>query len=292
MNRIAVIVVTYNRIELLKECIDSIRNQTFSSYSIIVVNNGSTDSTAEWLLEQTDVITITQENVGGAGGFFTGIKYACEHGYEYSWIMDDDVIVTPNALQNLIDATLYGNGFICSRVVDVQGNNCNVPKISNAKSETTGEPIWGQYIACGLLRTDITSFVSVLLPSRIVYELGLPHSEYFIWGDDTEYTSRISAKYPSYMAINSIVIHKRKISSVLSIFTEEDPGRIRNYFYAYRNRIHNQKKVYRKILLFVYSLYEGLRLLFRRKYYACFIVLKGTLASVFFHPTIKFPSEC
>ena len=47
---VACIVVTFNRLPLLKKCLNSIRNQTNKDFDIIVVNNGSTDGTKEWLV--------------------------------------------------------------------------------------------------------------------------------------------------------------------------------------------------------------------------------------------------
>lgn len=67
MNVVAV-VVTYNRRELLKRNLSCLRANR-PVQSIVVVNNGSTDGTTEWLKEQKDLIVIHQENVGGSGGF-------------------------------------------------------------------------------------------------------------------------------------------------------------------------------------------------------------------------------
>lgn len=292
MKRVACIIVTYNRLGLLQECVDSLRQQSYDEYSIIVVDNGSTDNTAEWLRSQRDIIVISQENSGGAGGFFSGIKYACEHGYEYSWVMDDDVILSPDTLQELINASIYSDGFVCSRVIDMDGNHCNVPKLSACKSKNTGELLWGELINKNLLRVDIASFVSVLLKNKIVYEVGLPYKEYFIWGDDTEYTSRISSKYASYMAMNSVVIHKRKIGSVLSIYTETNLTRVHNFFYAYRNRIHCQRKIITKAVVFIRSCFDVLKLICLGCFYKAFVIGKGVLSSIFFYPSIKYPNKC
>lgn len=291
INKVAIIVVTYNRLELLKECVDSLRNQSYQNYDIIVVNNGSTDETLNWLSSQNELVVITQENLGGAGGFFTGIKYACENGYQYSWVMDDDVITDVYALENLVNKTSFCSGFICSKVLDLENNLCNVPKISLKKSSKTGELTWGNKLNHNLLQVDITSFVSMFFNNQLVYELGLPYKEYFIWGDDTEYSSRISNSYGSYMAIDSIVTHKRTIQSVLSIFTETNKRRIDNYFYAYRNRIHNQKTIYKKMLMYVYSIFELFKLIFMGHLYSAKIVVKGLYAALFFYPTIKYPKN-
>lgn len=291
MNKVATIVVTFNRLILLKECIRSLRNQTYQNHTIIVINNGSTDDTEKWLNEQNDIITISQNNRGGAGGFFTGIKYACENGYDYSWVMDDDVEAYPDTLENLIKFADLTNGFICSRVLDINGDQCNVPRISKNILKRTGEWSWGQKLDKKLIGVDVTSFVSVLIPNKTVYDIGLPFKEYFIWGDDTEYTHRISSKYLSYMSIESIILHKRKLSSVLSIFTEDNQNRVKFYYYSYRNRIHNSSNIYKKIAFWGSGIFDSIRLAISGKWKKSKIVLKGCMAGMVFNPKIIFPKK-
>ena len=67
--KVYVFIVTYNRLSLLKKTINSLRKQTHPIDNLCVINNGSTDGTYEWLLEQQDLTVIHQENLGGAGGF-------------------------------------------------------------------------------------------------------------------------------------------------------------------------------------------------------------------------------
>ena len=129
MEKVGIVVVTYNRLTLLKEVIESLRGQTYRDFQIVVINNGSTDDTESWLKEQRDVKAITQANLGGAGGFYTGMKYVAEQGYEYCWIMDDDVICSPIALEELLKAVKVRDdiGFVCSRVLGIDGQPMNTP---------------------------------------------------------------------------------------------------------------------------------------------------------------------
>ena len=85
VGQIAAVVVTFNRIELLKKVINALRNQTKKIDQIIVVNNSSTDGTLDWLNMQTDIIIVTQENLGSSGEQFTGAKTAFEMGFEWIW---------------------------------------------------------------------------------------------------------------------------------------------------------------------------------------------------------------
>ena len=87
--KITAVVVTYNRLELLRKVVDGLRRNNLSD--IIVVNNGSTDGTQEWLEAQTHLNVVHQDNVGGSGGFYTGIKKAYDEGADWIWCMDDDV---------------------------------------------------------------------------------------------------------------------------------------------------------------------------------------------------------
>ena len=120
-NKTAAVVVTYNRKELLKECIDSLLKQEGAACDIIVVDNASSDGTAELVRDEYNIpkviYTNTGANLGGAGGFQYGVKKAVLLGYEYVWIMDDDTLPQSTALDKLfeVDRELNGRwGFLSS----------------------------------------------------------------------------------------------------------------------------------------------------------------------------------
>lgn len=73
---ISVIIPTYNRVQLLRETVESVRNQTFRDFEIIVVNDGSTDGTSEWLRAQRDLRVVEQENSGIAASRNRGAAMA------------------------------------------------------------------------------------------------------------------------------------------------------------------------------------------------------------------------
>ena len=101
------VVVTHNRLPLLQECIQAIQEQTHQVCGIIVVNNGSSDGTAEWLLGQQKLTVISQPNLGGAGGFNTGIRQARDRGASWIWCMDDDTIPQADCLEKLLVASNF-----------------------------------------------------------------------------------------------------------------------------------------------------------------------------------------
>lgn len=293
MKSVGIVVVTYNRLSLLKEVIAALREQSCKDFQIVVVNNGSTDETLVWLQQQKDIITITQENLGGAGGFFTGMKYVVESGYHYCWIMDDDVICEPDALQELLNAHKCKSniGFVCSQVVGINGCLMNVPTVDE-RPTTNGYPDYLDLIGYQMIKVSMATFVSVLFPTEVIQKMGLPYKEFFIWGDDSEYTSRVSSKYDCYLACKSIVVHKRILQTALSFYKESDKSRLRNYFYAYRNNTYTQWKRSswkRKMLLIIGRLLMLSKLLLEGDFLRFNILLKASISSFSFAPRIVYP---
>jgi len=296
MKKVGALVVTFNRLKLLKEAIDSLRSQTFNNIQIVVVNNGSTDGTKEWLGTQEDIYSITQENSGGAGGFFTGMKYIAEAGYEYCWLMDDDVECMPTALEELMKALNSDEniGFTCSKVIGINGDPMNVPSV-DIRPIKNGYPYWFDRIIDYMIRVESATFVSVLISTKRIFELGLPYKEFFIWGDDTEYTKRISKRYISYMVCKSEVIHKRELQYSLSFESETNLNRLKNYFFLFRNNLFISQKSYNNRKLFfkitILQCFNILKFIFKNQMYKAKIIFKSLIAGLTFNPVIEYPTH-
>ena len=105
MEKIVAVVVTYNRLEKLKVCLECLMNQSMEIDEIIIVNNSSSDGTTEYLMNLNNdrklVHLKLDTNTGGSGGFFRGILEALEHGADWIWGMDDDAFPALNALEVL-----------------------------------------------------------------------------------------------------------------------------------------------------------------------------------------------
>lgn len=292
--KVGTVVVTYNRLQLLKEVIESLRQQTNQDFQLIVINNGSTDGTLNWLNEQNDVITITQANLGGAGGFYTGMKYVAEQGYDYCWVMDDDVICAPTALEELIKASQVRAdiGFVCSRVIGTNGNPMNTPLPDIRITDNGYADLYDLVVNYAMVKVSVATFVSVFLSTKRIKEMGLPIKEFFIWGDDSEYTERISTRYPSYIACRSVVVHKRVLQKGLSFNEETNPQRFRNYYYMFRNQaytrlLRKRKKEFLKVAIM--QILQALKLFFQGKIRQSRIIFKAYFALISFTPKIKFP---
>ena len=109
--KISCIIVTYNRLPLLQECIAAVKNQTQPVDSIYIIDNQSTDGTSDYLQTLKDdhsfIIVKLPENRGGAGGFSEGIRKAVMDGCDWVWVMDDDTIPSSTALEELVKVALF-----------------------------------------------------------------------------------------------------------------------------------------------------------------------------------------
>ena len=296
MSKIAAVVVTYNRKELLSTCIEKVLGQTQGEPDVLIIDNASTDGTDVMVKELAQSnprikYMSTGANLGGAGGFSYGINAAVNLGYDYLWIMDDDTFPEENALEELIKASDRLNndyGFLSSYVKWTDGSSCemNLPKVSTK---------WRYFVDMefehNMFSLDSASFVSLFVRTEAVNEVGLPIKEFFIWGDDVEYTLRLSARHDSFFVYNSQVVHAIKTNIASSIVDEEDEQRLGRYKLLYRNRYyiarHSSKRAKFEFWMEVKNnIRDILKKSKGNKWKKCSIVLKSCLAGFFFNPKI------
>ena len=212
------VVVTHNRKDVLRESLRALAAQTVAPDAVIVVDNASTDGTPAMVSEEfPDVELLALDtNRGGAGGFATGLRHARRTGARWLWLLDDDTIATPTALQALLDAERRLEGFarallLSSRVLWSDGTlhpmNMQVFKRDAA-----------HYLECvqrRVLPVRCATFVSMLVHRDAVDELGVPIEAFFIWSDDIEYSGRLTRHANTgFVVPESVVEHRTKAAHV------------------------------------------------------------------------------
>lgn len=247
--KVIAIVVTYNRISLLKECVTALLEQDYENMEILIVDNNSTDGTDGYIKELTeqykDKISahFLDTNMGGAGGFHEGMKCAMKRNPDWLWMMDDDTIPEKNACTELCNAvhTIEGKiGFLSSNVYGMRNECMNTPRMKFMQKGENGYADWNIYLSEGLVKVNSATFCACFVSAEAVKEVGLPIKEYFIWGDDTEYTLRLTRYYgQGWLVGKSKVLHKRENGQSLSIIKENNKSRIQVYYYYTRNYLIN-----------------------------------------------------
>jgi dTDP-4-dehydrorhamnose reductase len=298
MPKIVAVVLTFNRKDLLQRCLDAIAKQTCRCDKIIVIDNGSSDGTVEMLRQNWAgrVHTyVLSRNIGASGGYNAGFRLAYKDGAEFIWAMDDDVIPSEDALEKLVEGNefLVRSGtehpFVLSTAWTETGAVTNVPKI-DTRPIAQGYEIWPMYLQYRMVPVTRATFVSILLPRSTIAKFGLPLAPMFIWGEDSEYTMRITKKHPGFVIAESKVAHLRALSGAVSILTETNKVRIGYYRHFVRNqmytaRIHSPKLDFLRHV--VRQMQLILKLTRRLEFHKANIVLTGFMESLWFHPEVE-----
>lgn len=204
-SNIGCVIVTFNRLDYLKTALAAYENSVRKPAYVLVINNHSSDG-AETFLEnwkqqpseyQRRVMHLP-ENIGGAGGFHTGLEEAMKLPAEWIWLADDDAYPDEKAifyLDERIKKGTDGIAAICTAVWE-QGqlsidhrrrlwrsglhlHDVSVPKPAYEKDE---------------FPLDIFSYVGAAISKSVLAQVGLTRSDYFIHYDDTEHSIRIGSR--------------------------------------------------------------------------------------------------
>jgi rhamnopyranosyl-N-acetylglucosaminyl-diphospho-decaprenol beta-1,3/1,4-galactofuranosyltransferase len=233
--RVAAVVVTYNRRPLLLESLAAVLGQTRPPDAVLVIDNASTDGTAAAVRESFPAarLTVLGQNTGGAGGFAAGIALALAGGANLIWLMDDDTVPEPTALQALLAARAQRPAappvLVASRVVWTDGrpHPMNTPRVK--PFATRAQQRAAAAAGCQPIRS--ASFVSILVDAGACRERGLPQADYFLWNDDFEFTTRLLRGRDGWLCPASLVVHKTATFGS----TDTDPGQ--RFYYEVRNKV-------------------------------------------------------
>ncbi|MCW1804851.1 glycosyltransferase [Brachybacterium squillarum] len=232
--RVVAVVVTYNREQLLEQCLDGLAAQERRPDAVVVVDNASSDGSgrvADAHPLGADVLHL-RRNVGGAGGFAAGMARALvRHDADWLWLMDDDTVPTPSALAELlrsIEASPVRLSVLSSRAVWTDGRDHPMNTQRTRFRASAGEK--RDAAAAGGRPIRTASYVSALLRGEDVRRLGLPYADYFIWSDDFEHTGRLLRRGRGLQVPASVVEHR----TVLFGDAQSNPGS--RFYYDVRNR--------------------------------------------------------
>ncbi|GAA2197971.1 glycosyltransferase [Sinomonas flava] len=238
--RVVAVVVSFNRRELLAKTLAGIAGGTRRPDTVVVVDNASADGSADFVrnLETPLAIDLVclESNVGGAGGFTVGIERAVlDHAADLVWVMDDDTEPHAETLAAAVDAweryapaPEHRPTVMASRVEWTDGREHPMNTMDEWFAATPAQRRRAAAVGGKAIRS--ASFVSCFLSGDAVRALGLPIADYFLWGDDFEYTTRLARFHDAVQVPASVVTHHTKKFGT----TDVDPGP--RFYYEVRNR--------------------------------------------------------
>ena len=251
---VAVVVVTHNRAELLDRLLDGLAAQTRRPDAVVVVDNASTDGTAALLASRGDLPlhVITQDNLGGAGGFHAGVRAAYDAGWDRVWLVDDDVLPAPGCLEALMsideDCLIAVREDLAGALVEKAAVEFDLrnPLAIRPKRATVDAVYPDRASMPPLVEVQNVAFEGFMARRSVVEEIGFPDPAFFIFYDDAEYAVRARRAGHRIMGVRDAVLVRQ-----LDFNQQHDLSGWKG-FYMYRN-------------LFVVHLRHGENLLVRLK---------------------------
>lgn len=211
MKTTGIVICNYNKCDYVLGCIQSVLESKTDDYDLYVVDNASTDDSVEKIQElygdRLNLI-VNEENLGGSGGFNTGIRKVVSAGYKYVWCLDNDVLVDEEALPYLVKFLdeHEETGMVGSKVYHMENPDyvqqfgitidfnelCVEAKYLNEFEDGTMPEV---------VYSDAVAACSVLVRTSLIKEIGpMPEANFLYW-DDTEWgyrCNRAGYKVASY----------------------------------------------------------------------------------------------
>lgn len=218
MERIIAITVTYNRTKTLERCLSALLNQSRKPDAIIVIDNNSSIAEKERLkilAENLNDIHVfwLEENLGGAGGFEYGMN-ECRKLFkpDWYWIMDDDAYPREDCLEKLLESAvgLSNIGYLAPLIYGIDQNEYQWyhHKLIQGRTYKNLSLVTQYENLSAVSRIDANAFVGPLISAKAVETVGIADGSMFIYGDDTEYTFRITRQMNGYLIKNAIIDHQ------------------------------------------------------------------------------------
>lgn len=251
--KILAIVVSLNRPQLLKRCVEKLKNQKFNSsidLEILIIDNGSEIELQNWI-KHSGINFIFQKNTGSAGGFYRGLKESTGKGYDFFWLMDDDG---------------YPEEYCLNYLVNCSTSNSDISIFSPNLLDETNDSHFNELF----LNTDLENinhiggpWNGILVKTEVIDKVGFPNTNFFIWGEEYEFFNRVKNYGFLYILVSSAkFIHKK------TGFNLKNCPRpfflIRNLFWIYRlNNFNSQfesryKFLFRGVILSTKLIFFGL----------------------------------
>lgn len=235
---VAVVVVTFNRADLLVGMLEALGAMHRQPEAIIVIDNASTDHTRAVLGDATNLgldAVHLDDNLGGAGGFHLGVKMAYEQGFDRIWLMDDDVMPAPECLDVLLaqdEACLMSvREDTTGALVEKAAMTFDLANPLSIKPKTAMvETTYGTRAAMPeRVELENVAFEGFMIRREVVTRIGLPDPTYFIFYDDCDYAIRARRAGFRIWAIRDAVLVRQ-----LSFDQQHDLAGWKGY-YMYRN---------------------------------------------------------
>lgn len=264
------ITLNWNRRDDTLQCLESLVKSDFPNFRILVVDNGSEDGSPEAIKEHYPSVEqiINGKNLGFAGGFNQGFKFALNAGAEYILIVNNDTTVAPDMLKLLFNAILPEQVGVVSPII-LYANKPN--KIWSAGAgrnpwtlELTENHGRGQTFS-EITERDFLSGCGMLIKRVVLENVGLFDDRFFMYYEDSDFALRVrQSGYKMLLVPQARMWHAVSQSSDGTDSPNERYWMGKSSVLFFRKHIHG----WRRLLIFPLrfgSIFKNTLLLLRRK---------------------------
>lgn len=225
--RVYAVVLAWNQLQETRDCLNSLSNMNRQPYSIIVVDNGSTDGTPDVIPQEYPNVTVLRSdaNLGVAGGYNIGIEYALKQGADYVLILNNDTLFDNEFLDELLRVVnKYPQaGIIQPKIYHYWGDQSKLwivgarwqsfpPGVKLIGSNKADSAKYSQNI-----ELEFVPSCALLISKTALETTGGFDPEYFFYFDDWDFSLRVRrAGFKIYFAANAKMWHKVSVSTVKS----------------------------------------------------------------------------
>lgn len=224
--RVSVIIVNFNGLEYTKRCLESLRKVRYPNFEIVVVDNGSKELESEIIEELFPKMTKTirlKKNTGFAGGNNVGVGYAFKEGADYFFLLNNDTVVSPDALKELVEFADKDPkiGIVGPKVLTLHKSKpINLVQSVGARINLyLGEtPLIGGQVDQEQFEkpfpVDYVSGCAMLIKRNVIEEIGLFDPRYFMYVEEVDYCLRAKKRgFQIWSVPKARIWHKGEASS-------------------------------------------------------------------------------
>ncbi len=222
MPKVFIIILNWNRWPDSLECLDSLKNNDYQNYQIVIVDNGSKKKPE--LSDANIKFIYNQENLGFSGGNNVGIKYALEKGADYILLLNNDTVVSRNFLSKLVGAGEKDKNFgmigpkiyfeNASKKIWSAGGKVNW-LYNKGEMRGFGKIDKGRYDKPDIQETEYLTGCCLLIKREVIEKIGYMPEEYFLYYEDTDWSLKARKRgYKCIFVPKAVIWHKGSKSSI------------------------------------------------------------------------------
>jgi GT2 family glycosyltransferase len=248
--KVHIVILNWNGYQDTCECLESVMDLAYGNFEVVVVDNGSTDGSADRLASRFPSVTLLRndENRGFAGANNQAMKHAMARGADYVWLLNNDTIVPRGALSELVRAMDASDAGLASPLIRFQHPRGEVQFCGSVidRERRRIRLLADVEALAGVGSTEPLSLwgTALLVKRKVIDEVGYLSEKYFAYHEDEEYCLRVHrAGYRCVVVPEASVYHKNSRSTGSNDAPLQVFLRSRNQYFLWMDTLEGRERI-------------------------------------------------